>query len=198
MDDPLPFDDPTPQRPRGPLSGAERQRRYRERKRQGVTVPPRHPSPAGPPTVTLRPREMRVIANKALGMSTEAALKDAGFSPGGYMKTRLMPGGDLSIALGKLLDETGAGLKRVVAKAGDKLEARRVFNASKGRDEKGRSVTECIEVADNDAQLRAAELLIGLHERAGTIPTSAAQGVTGGSLHYHLHLDGLAQHTSEA
>jgi len=170
------------------LTPAERQRAYRERKRNGVT---------SPPTVTLRPREMRVLANKALGMSTDAALRDAGFGGGGEMRRRLEPGGDLSLALGKLLDEANGSLKRVVGHAAEKLAATRVFNAAKGRDAEGRSVTECIEVADNDAQLRAAEILIDLHGRARNLPTVAQEAGGSGGLHYHLHLDGLAAHPQD-
>ena len=172
------------------LTPAERQRAYRERKRNGVT---------SPPTVTLRPREMRVLANKALGMSTEAALRDAGFGTSGTMKQRLLPGGDLSLALGKLLDEENGSLKRVVGHAVGKLEATRLFNAARMveiKDEKGVTVkvekgTECITAADNDAQLRAAEILIDLHGRARNLPTVAQEAGGSGGLHYHLHLDGL-------
>jgi len=165
------------------LTPAERQKAYRQRKRNGNGITKS--------TVTLRPREMRVLANKALGMSTNAALRDAGFGGGGEMRRRLKPGGDLSLALGKLLDEANGSLKRVVGHAAEKLAATRVFNAAKGRDAEGRSVTECIEVADNDAQLRAAELLIDLHGRARNLPTVAQETGGSGGLHYHLHLDGL-------
>lgn len=149
-----------------PLSGAERQRRYRTRKRN------KGASPSQAATVTLRPREMRVIAGIAEGQSVRAALRDAGFSNGhsGSMEERLRPGGDLAFALAQLLDSKRVGMERLIEHAESKLTATRVFNAARGRDGAGRVVTECIEVEDNDAQLRANEHLVGLHERAGTIP----------------------------
>ena len=98
-----------------------------------------------------------------------------------------------AVALGLLLDEQGLPLTAALAKLREKLQANRLFNGVELRDGKTERVTMTAE--DNDAQLRATEAVIGLHERAGTIP-AATQGPGGaGGLHYHLHLDSLAGQT---
>jgi hypothetical protein len=57
-----------------------------------------------------------------------------------------------------VLRETGLDIKTLVIKIAEQLQAQRPYGK------------EAILSADNDAQLRACELAIKLHERAGTIP----------------------------
>lgn len=83
-------------------------------------------------------------------------------------------------ALNMVLKAHGLELSRIVGKVNEKLDATRYYN---GKD-------ETILAQDNDAQLRAAEIAIGLHERAGTIPSSATSAPGGNSvtiveMHYH-------------
>ena len=173
------------------LSNAERQRAYRERRRgesndasNGVTVV----------TPALKPREETVVNAIIAGASTAAALRMGGFNgESGYMRDRLKPGGDLASALAERMEKHRLSADRILRKVSRKMEATRLFNAAKGRDADGNSVTECIVAQDNDAQLRATEIALDLAERAGTIP-SASQGPAGGGggVHYHLHLDRLA------
>ena len=73
----------------------------------------------------------------------------------------------------------------MLRKVGEKLEATRWFNAAKVV--RGKSVTEAIVAGDNDAQLRAADLAIRLHERAGTIPTTQDQGRGGSGVSVAIH-----------
>ena len=44
---------------------------------------------------------------------------------------------------------------------------------------------------DGDTQLRAVEIGLRTHERAGTIPSERSSGGGGTAYHLHLHLDGL-------
>ena len=69
-----------------------------------------------------------------------------------------------------VLTEQGLLPTLVVAKVREKLDATRPYMLSV-EGEKGKR--EAIEGDDNDAQLRACELAIKLHERAGTIPAPA-------------------------
>ena len=137
--------------------------------------------------MTLRPREMRVIEGIAEGKTAVQALRDAGMSPtNGTLKARLAPSGDLAQGLKVLLEQRGLTLDRVVAKVESKLDSTRPLRMA-GAD------GEAIVADDNDAQLRAVEIGIRLHERAGTIPTATQPAGGAGGLHYHLHLTELAQ-----
>jgi len=112
--------------------------------------------------MTLRPREMRVIEGIAEGKTAVQALRDAGMSPtNGTLKARLAPSGDLAQGLKVLLEQRGLTLDRVVAKVESKLDSTRPLRMA-GAD------GEAIVADDNDAQLRAVEIGIRLHERAGT------------------------------
>ena len=114
--------------------------------------------------MTLRPREMRVIEGIAEGKTAVQALRDAGMSPtNGTLKARLAPSGDLAQGLKVLLEQRGLTLDRVVKKVEGKLDSTRHQTVG----------GVAIEADDNDAQLRAVEIGIRLHERAGTIPAPA-------------------------
>ena len=153
-----------------PLTGQAKttyQREYMRRRRVGVTS-------------EIRPREARVIESMVAGKSVSASLREAGFSNGALRK-RLRPGGDLGEALRRTLDDKGLTLDRVIGKVATKMDATRRYGSGE----------DAIVADDNDAQLRATDQAIRLHERAGTIPAAAASGGGAGGLHYHLHLGDL-------
>lgn len=85
--------------------------------------------------------------------------------------------------LQETLKRSNLDMERIAGKVSSKLDATRPYSGGKAG---------CIVADDNDAQLRACELGIRLHERAGTIPAAATQGPGAGSLHYHLHLTRLS------
>lgn len=70
-----------------------------------------------------------------------------------------------------ILERQGLTVDRIVAKAREKLDATTKKTIAR----------KATTLADNDAQLRAADLAIRLHERAGTIPAiqEQARGGTG-------------------
>jgi len=123
--------------------------------------------------IALRPREMRVVEGIAEGKTARQALKDAGMSPyNGTMLARLAPQGDLAEALRVLLEQRGLTLDRVVSKVKAKMDSKRHQQVG----------GVAIEADDNDAQLRAVEIGLRLHERAGTIPAQAQSGAGNVSL----------------
>lgn len=61
-------------------------------------------------------------------------------------------------------------LSRVVGKVAEKLDATKPYMLSV-EGEKGKRIA--LDAADNDAQLRACDLAIKLHERAGKIPSAS-------------------------
>lgn len=77
------------------------------------------------------------------------------------------------------LEQSNLTLRRLTDKVAEKLDAEKpVMLSVEG--EKG--TRECINTADNDAQLRACDLALKLHERAGTIPAAASSGPTVGHM----------------
>ena len=70
------------------------------------------------------------------------------------------------------LERSNLKLQRITDTVGAQLDAERPMMVRDG-DEDGKRVT--ITTADNDARLRACEIGIKLHERAGTIPTGPAE-----------------------
>ena len=123
--------------------------------------------------MALLPREMRVIEGIAAGKTAVQALRDAGMSPtNGTMLARLAPRGDLAEGLRVLLEQKGLTLDRVVSKVHDKLDSKRTLRMA-GED------GEAIVTDDNDAQLRAVEIGLRLHERAGTLPVAPTEGQGG-------------------
>ena len=114
-----------------PLSGAERQRAYRQRRRVMVTAAR---------NVT-RALEDRVTAGILAGESPGRAAKDA-LTDAGLVQTQAdRPRQEvdeartsLGIALSGLLVAEGVGVRRLIRHAGDKLQARRLFNAARVRE----------------------------------------------------------------
>jgi len=76
--------------------------------------------------------------------------------------------------LTRQLTEAGLPIMRILRKFAEKLDAKKSLVS------RGSHGVDTIESDDNDAQLRAAEGALRLHERAGTIPI-APEGSQGGS-----------------
>ncbi len=127
---------------------------------------------------TPRPREQKLVAILAEGTArsvTDAMMK-AGINPASTaIRERLAPGGDLREQLEQAMDLAGLTLPRVLDKLNAKMDAKRLVSIGK----------EAIETEDNDAQLRATEQVIKLHDRAGTLP-SAQEG--SGSSHITVNV----------
>ena len=83
--------------------------------------------------------------------------------------------------LAETLRSKSLDLDKIITTVHDSLAAERPY----GKD--------AISGPDNDARLRACDIGLRLHERAGTIPTVAQPAGGAGGLHYHLHLTELAQ-----
>jgi len=121
----------------------------------------------------IRPREVKVIEGIAEGKSVAQALQGAGFSASSTsLRERLRPGGDLAEALRVLLTAKGLTMDALIGKAKDKLDAQRRYGSGE----------DAVIADDNDAQLRAVEIGLRLHERAGTIPAQAQSGAGNVSL----------------
>ena len=138
----------------GDAKAAYNERYYRARRVREVTA-------------TLRPREMKTLEGIVSGKSVAAALTGAGFHPSSStMRQRLRPGGDLAEGLQVLLKSEGLTLQTLVSKTQKKLDAQRRYGSGE----------DAIVADDNDAQLRAVEIGLRLHERAGTIPSAPGNG----------------------
>ena len=153
----------------GEAKAAYNERYYRTRRVREVTA-------------TLRPRELKALQGVVAGKGIAQALTEAGLNANsGAMRERLRGEGDLAQALRVLLDAEGLELQTLVRKTRDKLDSHR--RQGSGED--------AIEVEDNDAQLRAVEIGLRLHERAGTIPAATPQGagasITVVEVIYHVH-----------
>ncbi|KKL41724.1 hypothetical protein LCGC14_2367450, partial [marine sediment metagenome] len=88
---------------------------------------------------------------------------------GGQRKFRRKQVDTAQAALDLALRSNKLGLKRVISKVADKLDATKPYMLSV-EGEKGKRVA--LDADDNDAQLRACDLAMKLHERAGRIPAS--------------------------
>lgn len=163
----------------------EYQREYMRRKRAGEIPAREVPVEAD---LTPRPREQRVIQALVTGeaKTLSAAMIKAGFNPTSKtVRDRFTPGGDLREVLDQELTKAGLTLPRILGKVAAKLDAKKHMTVA----------GDAIIAEDNDAQLRATDQAIRLHERAGTIPGAPQDERGSGGLHYHLHLDGLARLT---
>jgi hypothetical protein len=88
------------------------------------------------------------------------------------------------------LEKSNLGLRRITDKVSERLDSSRPYAVTE--EAGGRKVT--ISAPDNDAQLRAAELGIRLHERAGTIPAGPQpQAVTTRTRMVQVSPDGTEQ-----
>jgi hypothetical protein len=67
-------------------------------------------------------------------------------------------------------------MRRILRKFAEKLEAKKLLVS------RGSHGLETLEADDNDAQLRAAEGAVRLHERAGTIPAPSEPHGPGASI----------------
>ncbi len=121
-----------------------------------------------------RPKEQRLVAVLADGTArsiTDAMLK-AGINPASSsIRERLAPGGDLREQLEQAMEKAGLTLPRILDKLNAKMDATRLINVGK----------QAISTEDNDAQLRATELVIKLHDRTGKLPT-AQEGSSGSNI----------------
>ena len=118
--------------------------------------------------VTPRPREAKLVQILASGdaSTVSQAMMQAGINPHSTsIRRRLAEGGDLRQQLDEALEAAGLTLPRVLQKLNAKMDATRIISVDK----------KAIETEDNDAQLRATEQVIKLHDRAGTLP-SAQEG----------------------
>jgi hypothetical protein len=89
----------------------------------------------------------------------------ANFRPSGDMHARFNPGGDLRLELDKQLQTAGLTLEFALQRVRAKIDSKRLVVVNK----------VAIETEDNDAQLRAIENVLKLHERAGRIPALQEQ-----------------------
>ena len=78
--------------------------------------------------------------------------------------------------LTRQLTESGLSMRRILRKFAEKLEAKKLLVS------RGSHGLETLEADDNDAQLRAAEGAVRLHERAGTIPAPSEPHGPGASI----------------
>lgn len=115
----------------------------------------------------LRPREIRVIEGITEGKTVGQALSAAGFHPNSStLRERLRHGGDMAEGLRVLLADRGLTVKTLIDKTKAKLDASRRYGSGE----------DAIVADDNDAQLRAVEIGLRLHERAGTLPVAPTDG----------------------
>jgi len=158
-----------------PLMGEAKrayQREYMRRKRAGQ-IPARKAQAQA--DLTPRPREQRVIQALVTGeaKTLSAAMVKAGFNPTSKtVRDRFRPGGDLRGVLDQELTKAGLTLPRILGKVAAKLDARKHVTVA----------GEAIITDDNDAQLRATDQALRLHERAGTIPASSESHGPGASI----------------
>jgi hypothetical protein len=158
-----------------PLMGEAKrayQREYMRRKRAGQ-IPARQAQAQA--DLTPRPREQRVIQALVTGeaKTLSAAMVKAGFNPTSRtVRDRFRPGGDLREVLDQELTKAGLTLPRILGKVAAKLDARKHVTVA----------GEAIITDDNDAQLRATDQALRLHERAGTIPASSESHGPGASI----------------
>ncbi len=120
-------------------------------------------------------RKRRTLA-KAAKIAIEQLTNNA---PG---RPRTIPSEVMAVAqtvLRDALDRAKVPLDVVIGKAAEKLEASRPYNGYQLVD--GTAQSHTLMAQDNDAQLRATELLVDLHERAGTIPCRSNPDRSNGS-----------------
>ena len=134
-----------------------------------------------------RPRETKLLQAIVEGKSVNQALIESGFHPkSNQLRARLKPGGDLREELDKALEAAGITLPRTLQRLSDKLDATKTVVLDKVP----------TNVDDNDAQLRAIEQTLKLHERAGRIP-SAEQGGTTVKIVVNVQRERLESHISQ-
>jgi len=120
---------------------------------------------------TPRPREQKLIQILASEnpSTLSQAMMQAGINPNSTaIRRRLGEGGDLREQLAEALDAAGLTLPRVLQKLNDKMDSKRLVSIGK----------EAISTDDNDAQLRATEQVIKLHDRAGNLPAAQESGTS--------------------
>jgi hypothetical protein len=122
-------------------------------------------------------REYKRASRRAKALAAKALAQAAGHHEHGRpVALSAMPDAQM-VGRGLLRDvltRSNLDLERVVGKVAKKLDATRIYGSGE----------DAITAYDNDAQLRACEIAIKLHERAGTIPTSTEHGP--GGLHLTL------------
>lgn len=124
--------------------------------------------------LTPRPREQKVINALVSGQAKtlSAAMVQAGFNPTSQtVRNRFLPDGDLRQELNQALETAGITMPFMLLKLFAKLDAKK--NVAIGK--------QAIETDDNDAQLRALEIAIKLHDRTGKLPT-AQEGSSGSNI----------------
>lgn len=120
-----------------------------------------------------RPRETKLLQVLASGnaRSVSDAMLQAGINPSSTsIRRRLGEGGDLRKQLDKALDAAGLTLPRILNKLAAKIDAQKTIIVDKAP----------FPTEDNDAQLRAVEQVLKLHDRTGKLP-AIEQGGQGAS-----------------
>jgi len=142
----------------------------------GSSVCTKEPKTRAPRTP--RPREMKLLNAIVEGApSLSAAMRIAGFKEdSSAIRERLEQGGDLRETLDKALTDAGLTLPTTLQRLSLKLDAKRHQTIAGVA-----TITD-----DNDAQLRAIENTLKLHERAGRIP--AAQEGPGSGAHITVNV----------
>lgn len=115
------------------------------------------------------PREEILLTRLAEGNSTSKALKAAGFCPTSKtLRTRLEPEGDLGQEYAKRMIDKGLNLDVPL----DKLKS--LMDATKHVTIAG----EAKECADNDAQLRATDMVLKLQQNTGLAPSKRESAIS--------------------
>lgn len=123
---------------------------------------------------TPRPREQRMIADLVSGepRSVSNVLVRAGFNPGSKSIRNRLIDGDLREELDRQLEEAGLTLPLAIKRLSTKLDATKRLTIA------GEAET----VDDNDAQLRAIDMTLKLHERTGRIPSAQESAASGAQI----------------
>lgn len=124
---------------------------------------------------TPRPRELKMINALVSGeaKTISAAMVQAGFNPTSRsVRDEFLPGRNLHKQLMDALEEAGITLPFMTKKLYAKIEAKKHMTIA----------GEATEVDDNDAQLRALDIAIKLHDRAGTLPAMSESGGNGSTI----------------
>lgn len=132
-----------------------------------------------------RAREYQREYKRTTRAAAKLAAKAIAQAAGEYEKGRPVALRDAAGAVGQgllrdVLERSNLAMERLAGKLSEKVESKKYQQIGK----------ETIIADDNDAQLRAIEMSLGLHERAGSIPAGVAQASGGNSvtiveMHYH-------------